>query len=104
MGSSSIYTALKAMKDADTNKGSIIKDKKVNKPLKTDNKPVKSGGKKRGRPKKEDGTKKEKINVLLEPKYILILKKEADDKGLPLSNYIASEYIIEQLKKKYEDK
>lgn len=106
MGSDAIYTAIKAMSDKDRgrdNKESIKNIKKINKPIKDNIIVQKSGGKKRGRPKKDEGMKKEKVQIHLEPAYIDLLKKEASTKGLDLGPYIASSYIIEPLKKKYED-
>jgi hypothetical protein len=81
----------------------IISDNKVNKGIKYVNNGNKSGGKKRGRPRKNEDEKKKRVNVLLEPRFIDILEKEAHEKGLDLSPYIASFYIKEPLKKKYKD-
>jgi hypothetical protein len=81
----------------------IKRDKKVNKDIKYVNNAAKAGGKKRGRPRKDESEKKVRINVLLEPKYIDILKKEAQEKGYDLSPYIASEYIKEPLRNKYKN-
>jgi hypothetical protein len=80
-------------------KEDIIKDKKVYKPLKDD---IKVGGKKRGRPPKAPGTKLEKLNLHIEPKYKKILEEEARERGLAVGPYIVSEYIIKPLKERYE--
>jgi hypothetical protein len=105
--SSKIADSLKAqMKHVEggdnINKADIKKDKKIYKEIKNVIN-VDNGGKKRGRPPKEEGTKKEKLNLTIEPKYRAILKQEADDKGLELGPYIISTYIVEPLRKKYKD-
>jgi predicted DNA binding CopG/RHH family protein len=83
--------------------GDIKNDNKVNKDIKSVYNVKHKGGKKRGRPRKEEGEKKKRVNILLEPRYIEILKYEASEKGLDLSPYIASVYIKEPLKTKYKN-
>jgi hypothetical protein len=80
----------------------IINDKKINKDTVEHNNVLKPGGKKRGRPPKAPGTKKEKLNLHIEPKYKKILEEEAREKGLEVGPYIVSEYIIDALKNKYK--
>ncbi len=55
----------------------------------------------KGRPRKGE-MKKKQITINLEPKFIDILKKEADDEGAPFRTHAAS-YIIKGLKAKYSD-
>jgi len=81
----------------------IKNDKKINKEIKSIINAEKAGGKKRGRPPKDPGTKKEKLNLNIEPKYREVLQAEADEKGLDLGPYIISNYIIEPLRKKYKN-
>jgi hypothetical protein len=88
-------------KPIDNIKEDIKKDKKTYKHLKDDSITVKPGGKKRGRPRKPEGMKKEKLNLHIEPKYKNLLQAEANERGIDLGPYIVSAYIVEPLKKKY---
>lgn len=105
MGSNIIYTAIENYsKGGISGKSESIKnDKKINKPLKDNIKPSKNGGKKRGRPKKDAESKKIKLNLHIEPIFIEILKKEAEEANYDLGPYIISTYIKKPLKEKYRD-
>jgi len=83
--------------------GGIKNDKKVNKDIKSNIKPEIPGGKKRGRPKKDESIKKVKLNLHIDPRYLKILKMEAEEENYDLGPYIISEYISKPLKAKYKD-
>lgn len=81
----------------------IINHKKISKDIKTPIIQTPHVTKKKGRPRKEPGTKKVKLNLLIEPKYLVVLKQEAKEAESDLSPYITSNYIIKHLKDKYEE-
>lgn len=95
--------AVKTVKDKKPIKGGIKNDKKINKDIISNIKPEIPGGKKRGRPKKDENTKKVKLNLHIDPRYLKILKAEAESENYDLGPYIISEYISKPLKEKYKD-